>query len=343
VNAAGQCVNGNVNPPACTTAPTCGNGATNYPTCTVNAAGQCLNGNVNPPACTTAPTCGNGATNYPTCTVNAGGQCLNGTTNPPTCTTAPNRAPVQPVLNVPSSVEADTAFQASFTAVDLDGDTLRYGFDATADGTVDTWYPASGYVASGSTETRPWRLSAGTFTFQVLAQDSRGLSSAWARHTITVTAPACPVLRAQETRVLTSSQQESRVLPGENVTVYASAVGTSFLISRGAQADAMSPYAGAALYFEGPASEYAMSSGGNVLTFVDRCGRSTRFPVQGPLTANFYFADGSFAADIISAPRQWRLFIRGGQLYFDHLTENLANVQSTVKANLRSVSSQGRF
>jgi hypothetical protein len=32
-------------------------------------------------------TCANGATNYPTCTINVSGSCVNGATNPPTCTT----------------------------------------------------------------------------------------------------------------------------------------------------------------------------------------------------------------------------------------------------------------
>jgi len=350
VNAAGQCVNGNVNPPACTTTPTCGNGATNYPTCTVNAAGQCVNGNVNPPACTTAPTCGNGATNYPTCTVNAAGQCVNGNVNPPTCTTAPNRAPNQPVLNVPSSVEADTAFEVKFTAVDVDGDTLRYGFDATADGTVDTWYPATGYVASGSTETRPWRLSAGTFTFQVLAQDSKGLNSAWTRRTITVTRRACPELSPAQLRETTASQREARVLPGEDWAVWPGVADTSVFIHRGGRAYVPPTFPGVRVYFEGPAAEYEMASAPEnlILYFTDRCGRRTTVPFSSSgEIVTFLFADGSFSATIQQGTTlKWRLRLgaQGGiTMTFDIPEDNLSDVQASVKANLYYESSRGRF
>jgi len=37
--------------------PACSNGATNYPTCTIDAAGNCINGMTHPPACTTPPPC----------------------------------------------------------------------------------------------------------------------------------------------------------------------------------------------------------------------------------------------------------------------------------------------
>ena len=58
--------------------PTCTNSATNYPTCTINPGGSCINGDINPPACTTpAPTaCTNGATDPGTCIVCPTGQCL---------------------------------------------------------------------------------------------------------------------------------------------------------------------------------------------------------------------------------------------------------------------------
>lgn len=67
--------------------PTCTNGATNYPTCTVGPDGECLNGNTNPPICDALPTCSNGANNPPTCTTFP--PCSNGATNPPSCTTFP--------------------------------------------------------------------------------------------------------------------------------------------------------------------------------------------------------------------------------------------------------------
>ena len=82
------------------TALTCGNGAVNYPACTVNAGGSCINGTANPPTCNTcAPgftffnnfcyACMNGAVNYPTCTTNASGLCINGANNPPVCSICP--------------------------------------------------------------------------------------------------------------------------------------------------------------------------------------------------------------------------------------------------------------
>lgn len=168
------------------------------------------------------------------------------------------------------------------------------------------------------------------------------MSSAWAQHTITVTPPACPALGAQETRALTASQLESRVLRGEHVKLFPGAAGTSVLVSRGGQAEVASSYAGTALYFEGPAAEYALSSGGNNLSFVDRCGRTTRAAVQGPLSVTFYFADGNFSAEIQSGPT-WHLVLGSAHVYLDARTENLSDAQATVKANLRAGGSQGRF
>lgn len=80
------CSNGGSNYPTCTP-PSCGNGASDYPTCTppYTPPPTCGNGASNYPTCTfpSSPTCGNGASNYPTCTFPT---CSNGAGDYPTCT-----------------------------------------------------------------------------------------------------------------------------------------------------------------------------------------------------------------------------------------------------------------
>jgi hypothetical protein len=81
---------------------------------------------------------------------------------------------------------------------DPDGDTVRYGIDWNVDNTVDEWLPGSGYVTSGTnlTASRTW-ITTGVKTFQVLTEDSSGLSSGYVTGAITITNP--PVTSALTT------------------------------------------------------------------------------------------------------------------------------------------------
>lgn len=99
-----------------------------------------------------------------------------------------NAAPTAPVITGPTSGTVATNHTFTFTSTDPDSDTIRYGIDWNNDGTLDQWVPASGYVVSGTAQSaiRQW-ASTGPVTFQALAQDSKGLSSGWTPHTITVT------------------------------------------------------------------------------------------------------------------------------------------------------------
>ena len=77
---------------------------------------------------------------------------------------------------------------------------LRYGIDwdsTDAFDVVDEWLPTNvpidDYVSSGTTKATTTRWSvAGTYKFQVLAEDEGGLSSDWTEHEITISDPASP-------------------------------------------------------------------------------------------------------------------------------------------------------
>lgn len=99
-----------------------------------------------------------------------------------------NTTPNTPTITGPTTGTPLTAYTFSAQAADPDNDTLRYGFDWNRDNTVDEWVPATGFVSSNTSQsvTHSWSL-AGPYTFQVLTQDSRGASSAFVSHTITLT------------------------------------------------------------------------------------------------------------------------------------------------------------
>jgi hypothetical protein len=80
-----------------------------------------------------------------------------------------------------TSCTAGTPYSITMSATDPQSDNIRYGIDWNADGSVDEWIPATGYVPSGTQETasRTYAL-AGAKTVKVLAQDANGLSSGWA-------------------------------------------------------------------------------------------------------------------------------------------------------------------
>lgn len=105
-----------------------------------------------------------------------------------------NTAPQNITVNGPTSGNPNTSYSFNLTATDPEGDTLRYGIDWNNDGAIDQWVPGSGYVASGTTQTASYTWTTpGTYTFQVLAQDSKGGQSGWVSHTIVIANPAPPV------------------------------------------------------------------------------------------------------------------------------------------------------
>lgn len=100
-------------------------------------------------------------------------------------------APSTPVIAGPTTGIVSTAYSFDFTSTDPDGDQIRYGLsDATCTATYE-WFPGSGYVNSGTSQTdsNSWG-TAGSYTMYVFAEDSSGSRSGCASHTITVSAPA---------------------------------------------------------------------------------------------------------------------------------------------------------
>ena len=84
-----------------------------------------------------------------------------------------------------------TPHTINFVSTDPDGDTVRYGVDWDADGSVDQFVPPSGYVPSGTSQSanRTYTTS-GTKTVKVMTQDQGGLSSPWATVSFSCSQPA---------------------------------------------------------------------------------------------------------------------------------------------------------
>lgn len=95
--------------------------------------------------------------------------------------------PTAPIVTGPTTGSPNIGYNFTATSTDPDGNQIRYGFDWDLNGIVDQYMPASGYVNSGISQTAPytWTIN-GAYTFQVLTQDSTGLSSAWTSHPITI-------------------------------------------------------------------------------------------------------------------------------------------------------------
>jgi len=94
--------------------------------------------------------------------------------------------PGQPTLAASSASGANSCttgspYSIQMSATDPDNDNIRYLVDWNGDGTVDQVIPATGYVASGSTQTASRIYSiAGSKTIKVRAQDVNGNNSSWA-------------------------------------------------------------------------------------------------------------------------------------------------------------------
>jgi plastocyanin len=99
--------------------------------------------------------------------------------------------PTAPVVTATAGTTCSNT-NYTFNATDS-GDTIKYGVDSDNNGTVDAWIPASGYVASGTTE--PWAklwTTTGVHTIEVLAENSHGIDSGWTSKQVTIGACVAP-------------------------------------------------------------------------------------------------------------------------------------------------------
>lgn len=93
----------------------------------------------------------------------------------------PNQKPSKPTLSSGGACVVGEAHTISMTSADPDGDTIRYGIDWNADGSIDEFSPATGYVPSGTTQqaSRTYATS-GSKTVHIVAIDVKGSGSEWA-------------------------------------------------------------------------------------------------------------------------------------------------------------------
>ena len=98
-----------------------------------------------------------------------------------------NNPPTAPTIAGPTIGDPNVLHPFTFTATDPDNDTIRYGIDWNNDNLVDQLVPSSGYVNSGTSQpgTRLWPAN-GTYTFKARTEDSKGGTSGWTSHTITI-------------------------------------------------------------------------------------------------------------------------------------------------------------
>ena len=90
-------------------------------------------------------------------------------------------------MSGPSSGKTGQSLQYSSTAIDPDGDTIKYGLDFNNDEIVDHW--SSNYYPSGVPYTISITFfSAGTYSLRFKAQDEHGVESGWSTPTfVTIT------------------------------------------------------------------------------------------------------------------------------------------------------------
>lgn len=101
-----------------------------------------------------------------------------------------NRPPTAPVISGPNSGSAEVEYQYGFVSTDPDNDTVKYGIDWIAGDGVDlatVWVPGSGFVADEIQQfaNKTWPNNA-TYTFKVIAQDSKGASSPWSDYQVII-------------------------------------------------------------------------------------------------------------------------------------------------------------
>lgn len=149
----------------------CGDGATNYPSCTLCPSGKtlalgscvnnCTNSATNPPSCNNN-VCTNGATNYPTCDSCPAGQtysggscynnCSNGATNPPTCNVYPpcnNGATNPPQCTLFNSTTSITCTPNTLVSHRLNSTSCHIIVSSSYSPTVPTG--SVGFTAAGAT------------------------------------------------------------------------------------------------------------------------------------------------------------------------------------------------
>lgn len=89
--------------------------------------------------------------------------------------------PGAPVVTAAGACVVNEAQTYTLRSVDSDAAaTLRYGLDWDRNGVIDQWVPSTGYVLQGTARTvaHVW-TTAGTHTFQALAEDNAGRRSGW--------------------------------------------------------------------------------------------------------------------------------------------------------------------
>lgn len=105
-----------------------------------------------------------------------------------------NNPPNPPTITGPNTGMVSSPYTFNFTATDPDGDQVKYYVDWDNNGSIDQGNPYDNLVNSGQSVAmdHTW-ITAGTYTFQALTQDSKGANSGWAQYTITVNAgPPAP-------------------------------------------------------------------------------------------------------------------------------------------------------
>lgn len=103
---------------------------------------------------------------------------------------AGNRPPTAPVISGPRNGSVDVEYQYGFVSTDPDNDTLKYGIDWIMDDGKDevtVWVPGSDFVADEIQQfaNKTWSNNA-TYTFKVMAQDSKGASSPWSEYQVII-------------------------------------------------------------------------------------------------------------------------------------------------------------
>lgn len=104
-----------------------------------------------------------------------------------TVTVTPNTAPNKPTKpSGPNSGKTDITYTYSSSAIDSDGDQVRYGWDWDGDSVVDEWtsYANSGQTVSAS---HAWS-NRGTYNVKVIAEDINSAQSQWSEP-LSVTIP----------------------------------------------------------------------------------------------------------------------------------------------------------
>lgn len=113
--------------------------------------------------------------------------CATGSTWNGTACVVGNQPPTAPIIGGFIIGAPNTSYTFTFTSTDPESNTLRYQIDWDNNGIVDQTLPSTGYVASGTILSQPngW-AGVGAKIFKARAVDSKGSTSSWTSHTITL-------------------------------------------------------------------------------------------------------------------------------------------------------------